>query len=214
VRTLRKTLAVLGAGLAGAVLLAMPALAVPTISSPSNGFNVPGDGSGNATVPFDVSVSGYGASQNVFIELCDGKPSSTPGWSPGLDCDNGTSPAAGITDANGNFTFHANDPNHQFPPPTVDLKHPPTGAFECFAPGESQPNDGLPHWTNCQLRSSTNNGAATTDQAFITLTMPAASAQTPEVPLPIVLPVGAILIGGAFFVIKKRQDARSAAVKA
>jgi hypothetical protein len=186
----------------------MPAFA-GSITSPTSPFSWPGDSSGNPTTTVDISVSGFSAGQPIFLEQCDGtNPSTTPGWSPTDHCDNGTAPAAGTANSNGSFTFLHTDHNHAFTPVKGTL---PSGGFDCLSPNDPAPTDGLPQWRNCQIRASSNNSAATTDQAFITISLPDAGAVTPEVPLAIVLPISALVLGGGFFVLKKRQDARAAA---
>jgi hypothetical protein len=185
----------------------MPAFA-GSITSPTSPFNWPGDSNGNPTTSVDISVGGFAPHTLVVLEQCDGKAPTTPGWDPTLDCDNGTSPAAGLTDANGNFTFLHTDANHAFTP-TKGLM--PSGGFNCLSLHDPALNNGVPNWRNCQIRASTNNAAATPDQTFITLVLPDASAGVPEVPLAIVLPISALVLGGGFFVLKKRQDARATA---
>ena len=51
----------------------------------------------------------------------------------------------------------------------------------------------------------------TSDQAFITLQLPDATAQTPEVPVALTLPLAAIAVGGAFFLYNRRRAARAGA---
>ena len=141
-----------------------------TIVQPStNPFSVPADGAGNPA-PFTVQATGYSPGATVFVEICDGLASTTPGWDPTLNCDLGTSPAAAIADQTGKATFDAADPNFRV---GVFRGPSPQGLFNCLAPGQADPNNGLPSFTNCQLRVSTNNTASTSDQAFITLTLPA-----------------------------------------
>jgi len=156
--------------------------------------------------PVDVSVTGYSPTSSVYIEQCDGVSPSAPGWSPTADCDNGTSPAAGITNGSGAYTFKASDINHAFTPFEGES---PSGQFNCLYPGQANPSDGLPGYTNCQIRVSSNNGAVTADQAFLTIQLPQPSAQTPEVPYAVVLPLGALAIGGAYLVIRKRRAVRA-----
>ena len=207
---IRKILALLGVGAAGAMLIAAPAFA-GSISSPTGSpFVVPGDGSGNP-LPFTVTVTGFPATTSVFLEQCDGVAPTTPGWSPTTDCDNGSSPAGGITNGSGSFTFSSTDINHAFHPFKGES---PSGLFNCLSPHDPSltGSDGLPDFRNCQLRASTNNGAVTTDQTFLTLQLPDAAAQTPEVPYAVVLPLGALLVGGAYFIIRKRRLAARATV--
>jgi hypothetical protein len=186
----------------------MPALA-GTITSPSSPFSWPGDSNGNPTTTTDISVTGFQAHQLVYLEMCDGKPSTASGWDPTIDCDAAAGPNAALQmDANGAGTFSHTDHNHAFTPIKGTQ---PSGNFDCLSPNDPAPGDGLPQWRNCQLRASTNPNQATpgTD-SFITILLPDAAASTPEVPLAIVLPISALIIGGGFFLLKKRQDARAA----
>ncbi len=201
---IRKILAVLGVGAAGAMLMSAPAFA-GSITAPTGSPYVY-----TSLLPVDVSVSGYTNGQQVYIEQCDGVSPSAPGWSPTTDCDNGTSPSAGIvgsgSNASGTYTFKASDINHAFTPFEGES---PSGQFNCLYPGETAPADGLPSYTNCQIRVSSNNGAVTSDQAFLTIQLPPPVASTPEVPYAVVLPLGALAIGGAYFVIRKRRAVRA-----
>lgn len=202
-----RTLGVVLAGAIGVAVLAVPAAA--TFTTPStNPFTVPGDGSGNP-LPFDVVVSGFPASTPVFAEICDGTPSSAAGWDPTINCDLGSAGSSTTSNGSGVATFPANDVNKHVNP----FKGPsPQGFFNCIAPGESDPNNGLPTFTNCQLRVSTNNTAGTTDQQFLTLTMPTGGTPvTPEVPYAVILPIGGLVAAGGFFIIRKRRAGAQAA---
>jgi hypothetical protein len=144
-----------------------------TITSPAgNPFTVPGNAAGDPQ-PFTVSASGYTADSNVFIEQCDGTPSTATGWDPTTNCDLGASPAPVLADGTGVATFLASDANHAFHPFRGAS---PQGLFNCLAPGQASPANGLPDFTNCQLRVSSNNTVGTSDQVFLTMTLPAAAA--------------------------------------
>jgi hypothetical protein len=216
---------------------AAPAFAA--ITSPSaNPYTVPVD-SGYNPQPFTVTANGYGPNQSVYIEVCDGLPSTTHGWDPTLDCDNGTSPAAATANSAGTATFPATNPNFQI----GDFNGvSPSNSFNCISSDEipadavKQPNGSYqlgsgdntvtnnsgdqfqvnpsdPTWTNCQLRVSSNNAAVTSDQQLITLTIPSAPTnQTPESPLAILLPIGAAgLLGGGVLIARRRRSNRLAA---
>ena len=158
-------------GVIGVVSSMGPAFAATAITSPSsNPYAAVGDGAGNP-VPFTVSASGFAPGANVFVEQCDGVPATQSGWDAAQDCDLGSSPSPAAADASGNVTFNAADPNHAFTPFKGES---PQSLFNCLAPGESSPGNGLVDYTNCQLRVSTNNTAGTSDQVFITLTLPSA----------------------------------------
>ena len=116
-----------------------------------------------------MSASGYVADDQVFIEQCDGVAPTAVGWDPSQNCDLGSSPASAIASASGTVTFLSTDPNHAFKP----FKGPsPQGLFNCLSPTQASPNNGLPDFTNCKLRVSTNNSLGTSDQAFLNLQLP------------------------------------------
>jgi hypothetical protein len=147
-----------------------------TITQPTGSpFAVPGDASGNP-VPFTVVATGFPPSTQVYVETCDGVPSTATNWDPTIDCDNGASNAPVISSSTGVATFTAPG-NRQFVP-VKGLQ--PTGLFACDAPGgpATTPAPTLGDWTNCQLRVSTSNTGPTTDQVFLTLTMPSAPVVT------------------------------------
>ena len=172
---MRRIVALFLALLVGGVglTLAASSASASTITSPSaNPFAVPGDAGGNPQA-FTISATGFAAGANVFVEQCDGTPPTAIGWSPTANCDLVSSPAAVIADGSGNATFAAADPNHSFLP-FKGIS--PQGIFNCLAPGQASPANGLPDFTNCQVRVSTNNTVATSDQVFLTMTLPAAAA--------------------------------------
>jgi hypothetical protein len=135
-----------------------------TITSPhGNPYVVATDAHG-VPVPFTISVSGFQPRSIVYVEQCNGRPTSAPNWSPTRDCDIGTSPAGAITDAKGNATFLANDRNHAL--------HPFAGAgpetlFNCLSPKAASPNNGSKDYRQCQIRVSSSNVFSTSDQAFL-----------------------------------------------
>jgi hypothetical protein len=129
---------------------------------------VPADASGNPR-PFTVQASGFAPNTNIFIEQCDGASPSTPGWDPTLNCDLGSSPSPVTSDAAGNVTFDASDLNHNFTPFKGES---PQGLFNCLAPGQAAPVNGLPSSSTCQVRVSSNNTTSTSDQVFFPMTLP------------------------------------------
>jgi hypothetical protein len=149
----------LGAGVAGASTITVPS---------TNPFSVPGDAAKNP-VAFTVTATGFTPTAQVFVEQCDGTSPATVGWSPTANCDLGTSPAPVTADSTGKATFLATDINHQFVPFKGTS---PQGLFNCLSAHQTNPNNGLPSYTNCQMRVSTNNTAPTSDQSFITLKLP------------------------------------------
>ncbi|MGZ6996560.1 MAG: hypothetical protein ACXVIM_15225, partial [Acidimicrobiia bacterium] len=132
-------LAVLVGGV-GLVLAAGPASAATITSPTGDPFVVPGNAAGNPQ-PFTVTASGYSAGSQVFIEQCDGTPPTATGWDPTTNCDLGASPAPATADAGGVVTFPAADPNFSFHPFKGAS---PQGLFNCLAPGQASPGNGLP----------------------------------------------------------------------
>jgi hypothetical protein len=135
------------------------------------------DGSGHVE-RITIVASGFPAGSSVFIEQCDGVAESTPNWSPVEHCDLGSSPAPVLADANGVARFDADDRNHAFLPFVGES---PQSLFNCVADQGDATNNGLPTFTNCRVRVSSNNTAVTADQSmrFITLPANAVSAVAP-----------------------------------
>ncbi|HWE56675.1 MAG TPA: Ig-like domain-containing protein [Acidimicrobiales bacterium] len=172
-------------------------VASASVTAPgANPYTIPVDTTDNA-LPFTITANGFQAKQSVYIEICSGLPTTTKGWDPTLDCDNGTSPAAASADTGGTATFPGTNPNFQI----VDFNGlSPSGTFDCISPDELPPDatanaDGSytipaddavadtgvpltinsapsPAWTNCQVRVSSNNAAVTSDQQFFTILIP------------------------------------------
>ena len=194
-RKFLQLLAVIGGGVIASALFAVPAFAGSIGSPPGPTYSWPGDTSGTPTYQ-DVTVTGFTPVSNVFIEQCDGSNPSAAGWDPTEHCDLLTSPSPLATNGSGGGTFLHTDANHRFKPFKGAS---PDGLFNCVAPGESAPPNGLETFSNCKVRVSSNNTAATGDQAFLTLTLPASTQpppDTPEVPYAVVLPLGAAVFGG------------------
>lgn len=237
-RSISKGAAVAIAGSAvGLFAAAMPASAASSFVTPSdNPHTIPVDNNYNA-LPFDVTVTGYASQTSVFIEICNGVPSTNPGWSPGIDCDISTSPSPVKASTSGTASFPASNINTQIGDfngvgPSDNMNCLSDNEIQAFgdatpagAPGEWNlgPNDtqtaqgqpvdpSQPAWDNCQLRASSNNSAVTTDQVFITLTIPSTFPYTPEAPLAILLPIGAagLLVGG-LVLNRRRRSVRAAA---
>src|ERR1700730_6695783 len=127
---------------AASVLVVMAGIAFAgTITQPNtNPFPVPGDAAGNPQ-PFTVVATGYPPGSQVSVEQCDGTPPTAVGWTPTLNCDLGTAPAAATADAGGTVTFDKNDPNFAFRPFKGES---PQSLFNCVAPGEPDPGNSLP----------------------------------------------------------------------
>jgi len=147
------------------VALAFTFFAVPatsaaatTITSPASPLVVSTNASGVTIV-----ASGFAPLLDVFVEQCDGVPVSDPRWSATLDCDLGSSPAPAIADAHGTVTFDGQRNFHPFHGES------PQSLFNCVAPGEAAPRNDLPSFSDCRVRVSTNNSAATADQTFLSM---------------------------------------------
>jgi hypothetical protein len=241
VRTIHKgSLAGLAAVAGSTVALlsaANPASAATSFTQPtSNPFTVPVVQSGSTAgtpLTFPVAGTGYLTNQQVFIEICDGNNASTfPGWDPNANCDLATSPAASTAQGTaGTTSWPATTASNSI----VDFRGTsPQGIFNCVAQedvqGVPQNSDGsytltasatkngeplapgVPSWTNCQLRMSSNNSAVTADQVFITLTIPNTPTGVPEASFPVLLPIGAagLLAAGVIITRRRRHSARMA----
>jgi hypothetical protein len=173
----------LGLGLAVA---ASTTASATTITEPSAKTVEVGIGDHGYAAPVTVKASGFQPFENVFIEMCNGRPPTGDSWMPSVDCDLGSAPAAAVADEKGVATFAADDPNHSLFP---FVGPGPQELFQCFASGKTGPaRAGIESYTNCQLRVSTSNNEATDDQVFVTLALPAGaktgwgSPQFPKVP--------------------------------
>jgi hypothetical protein len=172
----------------------------------------PGDAAGTPQYQ-NVSVTGFTPGGNVYIQVCDGVDPASPGWDAAEHCDLNSTPAAATPDGSGNATFVATDFAHKFRPfKGVG----PGGSFICLSPtGAVPPNpDGLAVFRNCKIRATSNPTANTTDQSFLSYTLPEGGTpppDTPEVPFAVLLPLGAVAVGGAYFLIRKRRHAGASA---
>src|SRR5262249_37431714 len=154
-------------------VLAAGVASAGTVTTPSSSpFTVPGDATGKPK-PFTVVASGFSPGTNVFITQCDGRNPTDPTWTVGLDCDFGLAPGPVNVNASGVATFSGGSPltgGHSFLAFKSGLDA--QGKFNCIGPDDAPSNNGLPDWNNCRLRVSSNNTIATSDQAFLVLTMP------------------------------------------
>jgi hypothetical protein len=142
--------------------------------------------------PFSVAVAGFGVSQPftvvatgfrpgslVYIEQCDGTPVKQRGWSPTLNCDLGSAPAPVVAARDGTARFDAGDRNHAF---RAFRGESPQTLFNCVVAGEAPPRNGLPAFSNCRVRVSSNNASVTDDQTFFDVRLvnaPRAAATAP-----------------------------------
>ncbi|HUI50061.1 MAG TPA: hypothetical protein VL119_15325 [Acidimicrobiia bacterium] len=164
-----RPLVVVAIAAAVVMLSAGMAFAATAITTPSSSpFVVPSDGSGNP-LSFTVVATGFAKGVNVYVEICDGVPPNSSGWDPTLDCDNGASNPPVISDpTTGTATFTSPGPREFDPVKGIQ----PSGQFNCIGPDDPPSNNGVPDWTNCQLKVSTSNTAFSPDQVFLTLVMP------------------------------------------
>ncbi|HTL84537.1 MAG TPA: hypothetical protein VL856_05100, partial [Acidimicrobiia bacterium] len=97
-----------------------------------------------------------------------------PGWAPAANCDLGSSNAPVLADNNGRAVFQPTDPNHAITPFKGES---PQSLFNCLSSHEAplSPSNGLPDFTNCKIRVSTNNVAVTGDQQFFDVSLPDAA---------------------------------------
>ncbi len=140
-------------------------------------LNVAGDPNGQP-LPVRVAGSGFSPGALVYIEQCDGTAPTAVGWSPTANCDLGTSNAPVLADATGLAVFQPDDANHAFTPFKGQS---PQALFNCLSPNQATLSgvDSLPDFRNCQVRLSTSNTTATSDQQFLDLTLPDAVWEAP-----------------------------------
>jgi hypothetical protein len=127
--------------------------------------------------PFTVVASGFRPGTLAYLEQCDGAPLNAPGWSPTVHCDLGSAPAPAIVASDGTATFDSRDRNHAFSPFRGES---PQSLFNCLAAGDAVPPNRLPTFRNCRVRISSNNSAATDDQAFLAMTLTNKPGTTPS----------------------------------
>jgi hypothetical protein len=171
-RVLSRAGLVLVASIAASAFGVASAWAV-TITEPSGSPVVaPVDPAGHLA-PLPVSATGFPVRTAVYVEECDGTGPTMPRWDPTEHCDLASSPAAAYADADGSVTFSA---SRAFVPFVGES---PQSLFNCLPNGSPSPSNGLPSFTNCQVRVSSNNSAVTADQRFFGLRLPANAANPP-----------------------------------
>lgn len=151
------------------LIAAAPALAATTVTEPSDQPVRVGVDAQGYPAPVTVVARGFEPYASVYIEQCNGKTPGDGEWSPGLDCDFGSAPAAAIADASGVVTFAAGDRNHAVRP---FFGAGPQRLFNCLGPSSASPQDEVDDFRNCQIRVSTNNTTETDDQVFVRLELP------------------------------------------
>jgi len=162
-------------------------------------------------VPFTIAGVGFKPGTQVYVEQCDGRPTSAPNWLPTRDCDLGTSPASVIVGPNGRIQFTAGDRNHGFHP---FIGPGPETLFSCLRVNGAVSSKSLvPEYRNCQIRLSTNNYQVTDDQLMVPIVFGAAggSSSSGLSPLVIALLV-AVLVGAIVLVVVLLRGRRSQSV--
>jgi hypothetical protein len=187
---------------------------------------VPLNAAGTGPAPFLIVANGFTAGQTGFVEICDGVPSTTPGYDTTIDCDNIAATTGVSIGPSGVATF---DPTitqggqHPFAITVFDGPS-PGGVFNCLFPGEPDPNNGLPSWGSsatppngggsapCQAKVSSSVAGNTSDQTFFSLINPHPSPPVPETHYAIFLPIGALLLlTGGYAVFRLRHRSVGAA---
>jgi hypothetical protein len=158
-----------------AVFWTAPAVAATIRQPASRPFTVAVDRFGHPQ-PFTIVAAGFRPGSLAYVEQCDGASLTAPDWSPTLHCDIGTAPAPVVVTRDGTATFPANDRNHGFHPFRGES---PQAVFNCLAPGDAAPHNGVASYTNCRVRVSSNNSTATQDQVFLDIRISAAAARVP-----------------------------------
>jgi hypothetical protein len=117
-----------------------------------------------------VKADGFEPFQSVYIEQCNDRTPEDADWSPAIDCDPGSAPAAAIADESGVVVFAADDPNHAFRP---FVGASPQRSFNCLGPDAPSPDNELEQdFRECQIRVSSNNTRSTSDQVFLRIELP------------------------------------------
>jgi hypothetical protein len=137
--------------------------------------------------------------------ICDPNDPATDGaWTSASDCDLGTD-VNKFADNTGSANFTAAQSVQMF------RRASPSNEFACNAPGDP-PVDGMNNYTNCRLVAMDVTGDVHPSRfASITLTLSPPSGVlnpppvTPEVPYAVILPIGALVVGGGFVLIGRRR---------
>jgi hypothetical protein len=160
-------------------------------------------------IPFTISVAGFAPSARVFVEQCDGVSGDDPNFRPTIDCDLGTQSGGQRADAHGRVTFPANDINFGFRPVRGQS---PEKLFDCLAPRDPDPHNGLKSWQACQVRIASNIVQPTPDQLFITMHFTMGSPSRSDLPAAVLTLVAAISFGAIvwlYFSRRRRTAAKS-----
>jgi hypothetical protein len=209
VRAAMRVLLVVAAVAVSVVLFAPSAGAAPAMTQPTESpYQVAVDAQGRP-VPFTVEVSGFPFRTAVFVEQCDGQPTTAPNWSPTIDCDLASARAPVYADAHGVARFDASDSRrglNAFSGPS------PQGIFNCLPPNAQSPKNGLADFRNCQIRVSSNPTQITTEQVMLPIVLGAggsSSSGSSHTALWMTLGVVAVLVVVAVVVVSSRRRAPS-----
>jgi hypothetical protein len=202
-----KYLALLAGVLAVVAVTAGPAFGAASITSPnSNPFTVPNAADNTTPAQFPVTVTGFTASiDTIDLMVCDPTdPATDQTWTAAAHCDFGTD-VGKTANASGGASFTAAQSVPMFRGAS------PSNSFACNAAGDPQVS-GIQNYTNCRLVAMNAVGDIHPSLVTsITLTLSPPGGLVPEVPYAVILPVGALLVGGAFLVIRKRRAQQLAA---
>jgi hypothetical protein len=213
VRRIWKPVAVLAGVIAVLAVMAVPAFGAASISSPGDPFTVPNAADGTTPAKFPINTSGWapmtpaGPGDTVDLMICDpANPVGDPTWTAAAHCDLGTD-VSKLANSSGNANFLATGAT------AIQMFRGagPSNIFACNAAGDP-PVSGIPNYNNCRLVAMNATGNNVPGLvASITLTLSPPTAQTPEVPYAVILPIGALLVGGGFLVIRRRRAQQAAA---
>ncbi len=238
----KRVLVGLGGTCVALVATATPAFAAGVFVSPpvtptdNPSFTLPADAKGNPLPP-DVVSTNFPPNNSIFIEVCDGKSPSAQGYDVTIDCDNTTSPtqilSQGLTyqemftKANHNeevLPFRGQGGSDVFnclAPEDVKAGTRPAADGSVTPIGSTTKNGNtidtfVPSWSNCKVKVSSNNASNTSDQSFITFALSNTPSgpppSTPEVPLAVILPIGAAGLFAGGFLINRRRHSNHASV--
>ena len=189
-----------------------PAFGAASITNPSSDpFTVPNAADNTTPAQFPISVTGFtpstpqGGGDTIDVMICDPTdPTTDPTWTASAHCDFGTD-----VSKNANNTGGASFTAAQGPPMFRGLS--PSSIFACNASGDPAV-PAVPNYTNCRLVAMNATGDIHPSLvSSITLTLSPPGGLVPEVPYAVILPVGALLVGGAFLIIRKRRGHQLAA---
>ena len=102
---------------------------------------------------------GFPASTPMFIEQCDGVAPSATGWDPTVDCDLGS--VAGARDVGRQRQRHVLGDRPRIAGSGRSRVRARSRTSTASGPPRPTRTTGLPSYTNCQIRVSSNNSAAT-----------------------------------------------------